>query len=230
MDDRSLRIAHPPNLREQVAEKIRDAIVGGAFPPGMRLIERELCERLGVSRSSIREALRQLEVEGLVTNPPNRGPSVTVIDTVTAQSIYQVRSALESLAARLFVRHATASDEAALSVAVDRLAEAYESGSLSRTLPAKTTFYQALLDGAGNPVITDVLRTLNSRISQLRGTSLSSPNRLTESIAEIRTLQKALISRDEEAAARACEDHIAKAAHAALQSLNTGHTHIQTSK
>ena len=87
MDDRSLRIAHPPNLREQVAEKIRDAIVGGTFPPGMRLIERELCERLGVSRSSIREALRQLEVDGLVTNPPNRGPTVTVIDAATAQSI-----------------------------------------------------------------------------------------------------------------------------------------------
>jgi DNA-binding GntR family transcriptional regulator len=221
MDDRSLRIAHPPNLREQVAEKIRDAIIGGTFPPGMRLVERELCERLGVSRSSIREALRQLEVEELVTNPPNRGPSVTVIDTATAQSIYQVRSALESLAARLFVRHATASDEAALSVAVDRLAEAYESGSLSNTLPAKTEFYQALLDGAGNPVITDVLRTLNSRISQLRGTSLSSPNRLTESIAEIRALQKALVSRDEDAAARACEDHIAKAANAALEALAT---------
>src|ERR1700742_2706582 len=226
MDDRSLRIAHPPNLREQVAEKIRDAIVGGTFPPGMRLIERELCERLGVSRSSIREALRQLEVDGLVTNPPNRGPTVTVIDAGTAQSIYQVRSALESLAARLFVRNATAAHAAALSDAVDRLADAYASGSLSRTLPAKSAFYQALFDGAGNPVITDVLRTLNSRISQLRGTSLSSPNRLTESIAEIRTLQNALISRDEEAAARACEDHIAKAAHAALQALNTGRTHI----
>jgi len=219
MDDRSLRIAHPPNLREQVAEKIRDAIVGGVFAPGMRLVERELCERLGVSRSSIREALRQLEVEGLVTNPPNRGPTVTVIDAAMAQSIYQVRSALESLAARLFVRHATAAHAAALSVAVDRLAKAYESGSLSRTLPAKNAFYQALLEGAGNPVIADALRTLNSRISQLRGTSLSSPNRLTESISEIRTLERALVARDEEAAARACEHHIAKAAHAALEAL-----------
>ena len=221
MDDRSLRVTHLPNLREQVADKIREAIIGGLFPAGMRLVERELCERLGVSRSSVREALRQLEVEGLVTNPPNKGPIVTVIDTATAQSIYQVRSVLESLAARLFVRNATTGHEAALNLAVDRLAQAYESGNLSKTLPAKTQFYQALLDGAGNPVIADLLRTLNSRISQLRGTSLSSPNRLIESIAEIRALKKALASRDEEAAAQACEDHITKAAEAALQALST---------
>jgi GntR family transcriptional regulator, trigonelline degradation regulator len=214
-----LRIAHAPNLREQVADKMRDAIVSGLFRPGMRLVERELCEQLGVSRSSIREALRQLEVEGLVTTPPNKGPAVTVIDAATARSIYQVRSVLESLAARLFVRNARSSHVASLTAAVERLALAYESGSLSEKLPAKTAFYQTLLDGAGNPVVTELLRNLNSRISQLRGRSLSSPNRLVESIAEIRALQAALIARDEDAAALACEAHITKAAEAAFQNL-----------
>lgn len=219
MADQSLRISHAPSLREQVADKLREAIVSGLFPAGMRLVERELCERLGVSRSSIREALRQLEVEGLVTTPPNKGPAVTVIDAATARSIYQVRSALESQAARLFVRNASVSHLEKLTLAVQRLARAYRSGNLSETLPAKTTFYQTLLEGAGNPVITDLLRNLNSRISQLRGMSLSSPNRLVESIAEIRTLEAALLARDEDVAARACEDHIAKAAEAALEAL-----------
>jgi len=221
MDDPSLKIAHPPNLRSQVVEKIRTAIIGGVFRPGMRLVERELCERLGVSRSSVREALRQLEVEGLVDNPPAKGPMVAVIDAATAKSIYEVRSALESLAARLFVRNATQVQQDAMSAAVEQLAKAYASGSLLQTLPAKTAFYGTLFDGAGNPVIADMLRTLNSRVSQLRGTSLSSPNRLAQSIDEIRILRNALMARDESAAAQACHDHIERAAEAALQALET---------
>jgi GntR family transcriptional regulator, trigonelline degradation regulator len=222
MTDHSLRVAHAPNLRDQVAEKLREAIVSGIFPPGMRLVERDLCDRLGVSRSSVREALRQLEVEGLVTTPPNKGPAVSVIDVATARSIYEVRSALESLAVRLFVRNATSLHMEGLARAVKQLARAYESGSLSKTLPAKNAFYQALLEGAGNPVISDLLRNLNSRISQLRGTSLSSPNRLVDSLAEIHALHAALVSRDEDLAARTCEEHIAKAAEAALAALSEG--------
>jgi DNA-binding GntR family transcriptional regulator len=219
MADNSLRIRRLPNLREQVADTIREAIVSGRFPGGMRLVERDLCERLGVSRSSIREALRQLEVEGLVTTPPNRGPIVTILDAATAQSIYEVRSALESLTARLFVRHATTAHMERLEKAVETLARAYESEGLTKTLPAKAEFYAAMLDGAGNPVIADLLRTLNSRISSLRATSLSSPNRLVQSIAEIRKMQKALGARDEEAAAQACADHVRNAAEAALATL-----------
>jgi DNA-binding GntR family transcriptional regulator len=221
----SLRIAHPPNLRAKVVENIRAAIVAGVFPPGMRLVEKELCERLGVSRSSIREALRPLEVEGLIENPPAKGPTVAVIDAATAKSIYEVRSALESLAARLFVRHATQMQADALSVAVERLAAAYASGSLLETLPAKNAFYEVLFDGAGNPVIANTLRTLNSRVSQLRGTSLSSPNRLTQSLDEIHVLRNALVARDEEAAAQACREHVERAAEAALHTLATSDTY-----
>lgn len=216
-----LRVIPSPNLREQVADSIRDAIVSGAFVPGLRLIERNLCGNLGVSRSSVREALRQLEAEGLVTNSPNRGPFVAVMDPTTALSIYQVRSALESLAVRLFVRNANSLQQKALATAVDRLAEAYQSRDLSDLLPIKGEFYRVLLEGAGNPVISDQLRTLNSRISQLRGASLSSPNRLLDSLAEIRELQSAIASRDEEAAVKACELHVSKAARAALQMLTT---------
>jgi DNA-binding GntR family transcriptional regulator len=113
------------------------------------------------------------EVEGLVTNPPAKAPTVTVVDRATAPSIRQVRSALERFAVRLFVRHATQAHEAALSVSLKRLAVAHASGILSQTLPAENAFYEARLDGADHPVIADMLRTLNSRVSQLRGASLS---------------------------------------------------------
>jgi DNA-binding GntR family transcriptional regulator len=78
-------------LRLLVEDKLRSAIATGRFKPGQRLIERELCELTGVGRTSIREALRQLEAEGLVTTIPHRGPSVSTISLDEARQLYSVR-------------------------------------------------------------------------------------------------------------------------------------------
>ena len=94
-------------MRHQVAEVLRAAITTGRFAPGQRLVEKDLCELTGVSRASVREALRQLESEGLIQTLPNRGPLVSRLSTQDAASIYQVRGALEALAAQLFANHAT---------------------------------------------------------------------------------------------------------------------------
>src|SRR5690606_30904625 len=90
------------NLRQQVVELLRGAILEYRFKPGERLIERELCELTGVSRTSVREALRHLESEGLVVNLPHKGPTVAVVTAQDALELYQVRGALEGLAGRLF--------------------------------------------------------------------------------------------------------------------------------
>src|SRR5690606_4359359 len=107
-----IRSAHSPDLsmrvasvaapvRRQVAKVLREAITSGRFAPGQRLIEKDLCELLGVSRPSVREALRELESEGLIEIIPNRGPLVKRLTAADAASVYQVRAALEALAARL---------------------------------------------------------------------------------------------------------------------------------
>ena len=70
----TLRIEDVPTVRSMVAQKLREAIMSGKLKPGQRLVERELCEMTGVSRPSIREALRLLEADGLVTTVPHRGP------------------------------------------------------------------------------------------------------------------------------------------------------------
>ena len=109
-----MKVEMPPSLRDQIASQLRASIVDGTLKPGTRLVERELCEQMGVSRPSVREAMRQLENEGLITNLPNRGPIVVVVTQKAAANIYQVRSAIEGLAARLFARNASDAAMAAI--------------------------------------------------------------------------------------------------------------------
>ena len=90
-------------LRQQVLDELRQSIIAGRLNPGERLIERELISMMGVSRTVIREALRQLESEGLVAIVPNKGPIVRTLTLEEARDLYAIRAVLEGLAARLFV-------------------------------------------------------------------------------------------------------------------------------
>jgi DNA-binding GntR family transcriptional regulator len=140
----------------------------GQFAPGQRLIEKELCGLMGVSRPSVREALRQVESEGLIVTIPNRGPTVSQLSLRDVASIYEVRGALEALAAQLFA--ATASDERVneLDAAVTQLETTYKTGDIERIVVAKRIFYEVLLEGCGNSILPALLRTMNARITQLQ--------------------------------------------------------------
>ena len=96
----SLRIEDVPTVRAMVAQKLREAIMSGTLKPGQRLVERELCEMTGVSRPSIREALRLLEADGLVNTVPHRGPVVSTISLEEAKQLYAARAVLEGFAGR----------------------------------------------------------------------------------------------------------------------------------
>src|SRR5690242_12081163 len=102
-DDADLQVNRQRvTLRLRVEDKLRAAIASGRFMPGQRLIERELCALLGVGRTSVREALRQLEAEGLVSTVPHRGPMVSIISAEELEHIYAVRGLLEGYAGRKF--------------------------------------------------------------------------------------------------------------------------------
>ena len=120
------RVAAP--LREQVLDLLRQAIVEHRLKPGQRLIERELVEQIGVSRTTIREVLRQLAAEGLVATIPQRGAVVAVPTAEEAAELYEVRAALESLAARRFVEHASESQVTALRAAYEEVARVMSAG------------------------------------------------------------------------------------------------------
>lgn len=213
---RSLRVASSPTLRQQIVERLTEAIELGQLPPGSRLIDRDLCERMGVSRTSIREALRELEASGLITTQPHKGPIVSIVTLDMARSIYEIRAVLEGLAARLFARRATTQQIVAIKKSVEELAEVYANYTPQSFLRVKSAFYRILLDGSGNPVVADMLRMIHTRVSQLRATSLSNPSRAAQSIAEIREFVSALEARNEEAAWHTCIRHVENAAEAAL--------------
>jgi DNA-binding GntR family transcriptional regulator len=120
--------------------ELRAAISAGQYLPGERLVERVLCERYGVSRTVVREALRHLEAEGLVTIVPNRGPVVTVLSYEDAAALFEVRAALEALASEAFADRATSEERDALRKSCDTVAEAFEEGSIEGWLEAKDVY------------------------------------------------------------------------------------------
>ena len=215
----SLRVGPQPGLREQVVDKIREAIAGGALAPGERLVERVLCEKTGVSRTSLREALRELESEGLITSVRNRGIFVTELDSKLAASVLEVRHALEVLIVTLFAERATPHHLVLLRDGYAQVSAAYVSGHPSAMIHAKTDFYDVLMEGAENPVAAQMLRSIHIRVSQLRRASLGNPHREENSLAEIRRLVEAIEARDVAAAERVCREHLENAADAALASL-----------
>src|SRR5215472_442807 len=124
-------------LRHEVLDALRSSIVNGRLAPGARLIERELIGMTGVSRTVIREALRQLEAEGLVDVVPNRGAVVRELTVEEARDLYAIRALLEGLAARMFVEKAGEQDIAALGRELKATAAAYRRRDPEATIAAK---------------------------------------------------------------------------------------------
>lgn len=207
----------PAPVRAKVLENLRQTIIERQLEPGQRLIERELVELTGVSRTSIREALRELAAEGLVTTVPNKGTVVASVSAEEAGQLYEIRSALEALAGRLFVRHATPAQRKSLVRALDVIERL--SWKRAPLLPAKDSFYAVLFEGGGNEALRLVVAGLHARVSVLRWLSLSVPGRLEQSVAEIRAIVEAVLANDEDAAAQACSRHVEEAGRAALAAL-----------
>jgi GntR family transcriptional regulator, trigonelline degradation regulator len=208
----------PAPVRAQVLDNLRQAIIERQFAPGQRLIERELVELTGVSRTSVREALRELAAEGLVTAIPNKGTVVASVSAEEARQLYEVRSALEALAGRLFVEHASQGQRTALVKALQRIERLASKGA--PMLAAKDSFYDVLFEGGGNDALRTVVAGLHARVSLMRWLSLSVPGRSVESLSELRAIVDAVLENDAEAAARACSRHVEEAGRVGLQALD----------
>ncbi|WP_114812110.1 GntR family transcriptional regulator [Paraburkholderia kururiensis] len=214
-----IELVRPETLRHQVENVLRQAIMSGRFAPGARLIERELCETLGVSRTSVREALRKLEAEKLVRNVPHKGPVVAVMSREEAAELYALRALLEGFAAHEFARLASDAAIAQFGEAAKALRAQATAQNQSGVLEAKTALYDVLLDNCGNRLVKEILTSLYSRVNLLRATSLMHPDRLPSSLKEIDRLYKALKARNGEEAQALARQHVLNAEKAAMRML-----------
>ncbi|MFM0047159.1 GntR family transcriptional regulator [Paraburkholderia sediminicola] len=214
-----MELIRPETLRNQVENSLREAIMTGRLRPGERLVERDLCERLGVSRTSVREALRRLEAEKLVTITPHKGPTVTAISADEVSDLYALRGLLEGFAARQFACVADERAIAAFGLAAKELKTQAASRDRDGVLKAKSRLYGILLNNCGNALISEMLNGLYSRINLLRATSLMEPDRLSKSLKEIDVLYRALKVHDADAAEKAARTHVENAHLAALRIL-----------
>jgi DNA-binding GntR family transcriptional regulator len=200
--------------REKTVAALRQAILDQHFKPGDRLVERELCDLTGVSRTSLREALRLLEAEGLVQNIPHKGTVVATVTLDDARQIYQLRGAIEGLVGRLFAERATADEIARLAAAAKRYAAAIKARDVDAVLEALTTFYDIMFDGCGNEIAASMIRSLRARMQYLRtATTLRYTGEDARRSSEnFRRIVSAVRDKDPDAAAAAC---VAQVEHAA---------------
>jgi DNA-binding GntR family transcriptional regulator len=206
-------------LRERATENLRQAIVERRFPPGKHLVERELCDLLGVSRTSVREALRHLESEQLIRMVPHKGPVVVSLSARDARDIYEVRAALEGLAGELFARRASDDDIARLRSVADELSKVAADLDADAILTIKARFYQIIFDGARNETCAQMIRSLNTRVSLFRRMSLMADGRSEAMMQEVYCIIEAVEARDAPAARKACEAHVDGAYRAVLPQL-----------
>jgi DNA-binding GntR family transcriptional regulator len=209
----TLRIESPPvTLREMALERLRRAIINGVFEPEERLVERALCEQLGVSRSVIREVIRHLEAEGLVTMLANKGPIVARLDWEDARQIYAIRAALESTAVADCARLADAEVKKRLRRALDNLHRTSRQRSPAAVIDATTEFYKIIFEAGGHKIAWDIVSRLNGRISRLRVMTLSTASRMVSGPKQIGEIFDAIDRNDPDAAAAACRRHVSAAA------------------
>ena len=209
-----------PTLRELSLEKMREAILCLEFQPGERLVERELCDRLGVSRSIVREVLRHLEAEGLVQTLQFRGPIVSKPTIEETTQIYELRAMLEAMAASACAERPTPAMLSSLETSLSKIRKAYRQPSGdSGLLKATTDFYDRLFQAAGKPVAWHIVSSLNARINHLRAITTRAPGRSSSGPREMILIVDAIRAGRPEAAAQACRDHVASASVIAIDYL-----------
>lgn len=201
------------SLRTRTADVLRNAILQLHFKPGQRLIERELCEQTGVSRTSVREALRQLESEGLIVTVTNRGPTVAEVTVEELYRIDEVREALEGLICRLFTERASNADIDALGRTVGQLEKAIGARDLSAAQKAKEAFLDTLYDGANNEVARAISRSLRARVNYLSALATARWDKKAgrATIDRRRKIVAAIKRRDAAAAEKALIEHLRSA-------------------
>jgi DNA-binding GntR family transcriptional regulator len=210
-----------PSLHDQLRERLRTLIIEGELEPDSRIDEKALCERFGVSRTPLREVLKVLATEGLVTLLPNRGARVAGFDMHDLAEAFPVMGALEALAGKIAAANATDAEIRTIEALHNAMHVAYGERDLRRYFDLNQRIHAAILSGTRNATLAQLYEQVSARVRRARFTANLSEARWAEAIAEHDQILAALKARDGEALAlvlRLHLDHKFKAVIEALRS------------
>jgi len=198
-----------------IRDKLRDRILQGEFRPGARLVESRLSEEMAVSRIPIREALRALAAEGLVTIEPRRGASVAVLSDELAYNMVEVRAALEGLNARLAAERRDDDAIAELQTILEEGMQAAEREDTNACRHLNRVFHETLATVTGNPVLMDLMNSLRDRTALVFAPS--NMRRVKENWADHAQILRAVIAGNVELAGLLATQHVHNAARAYVE-------------
>lgn len=197
--------------------RLKKDIESGAMSPGSRVRENEIAERLGISRTPVREALRRLETEGLIVHAPHQGAVIAELDHQAVIELYDIRETLEGTAARYAARHASEAEIQDLAELVD--SELESGGDVAALAQLNRAFHAALYRAGHNRYLLKVLMSLRDSMILLGGTTLGVPDRFVAAHEEHLAIITAISDRDPDRAEAAARTHIRNAQRARLKLL-----------
>lgn len=206
-------LSHGQDAYQRLINDIRN----GTLRPGDRLLEAELALRLGISRTPVREAIRLLEADGLVSHAPRTGASIRSLDYSEVTELYEMRTMLEATAARLAARTASEVELQELEALNGEMAEAQT--DVARLYELNHQFHQVLVDAARNRYLSHSMAALQKTLLILGPSTMQDASRATEAIEEHRTIIAAMRDRDEARAEAAMRLHMQGAHRARLRQL-----------
>ena len=206
------------SLRGKVYDRIREDILNGVYKEQDELKEATLGEKMGVSRTPVREALRQLELEGLVEIIPNKGARVTGITKKDIDDIYQIRYLLEGLSARWATEHVTEEQ-------IDKMEETLyltefhaKKGNYTQVYDLDSQFHELMYEASGSKMLNHILSDFHMYVTRIRKTSLASDNRSKNSTDEHRAILDAIKERNADKAEECAHNHV-------LSTIKNNHEH-----
>ncbi|MEH6628849.1 MAG: GntR family transcriptional regulator [Motiliproteus sp.] len=207
IDSNTQRFRRRP-LHEDVAEYLRDMITNETLPEGSHIDESALCVNFDISRTPLREALKVLQAEGLVSIEPNRGSHVSITKADELEQLFEVLSGIERLAAELCCQQADANSLKIFSRLQAQMENAFANNDRSKYFSACQSAHQMVIQLAGNKILATTHRLLVSRTRRTRFRAIASKSRWKQSVEEHRALTAALINRDTQQAGRTLANHV----------------------
>ena len=205
-------------LRDVVFENLREAILEGNLKPGQRLMEVQLAEQLGVSRTPVREAIRKLELEGLVVMIPRKGAYVANMSLKDVIDVLEIRSSLEGLAASLSAERITDEDIKTLESIVEEFEQNVDESNVEALLKNDVEFHECIFKSTNNKKLHQLINSLWEQVYRFRVTYISDYDSTVNIIEEHKMILDAIKKGDSEMAKKYAMEHIEKAENFMIES------------